>query len=222
MPVNKKKAELTVRLAPNALTTLEAVMEQIGVEKETASVAVMNNVARLINAASAWLETIIGRKLGRAEYTQRYAASGSQELVLQQWPIRAVEYVRDTLNGADIIAESYDITMSGDVGIIFRDTGWLFLGYVGGLANDFTAARHYLEVKYTAGYILPKDATEDEPADLPADLEGVIWGIVEQEFSIKRNGAQGLSAFSISDVSWTFDKEPRQSWLETINRYMRW
>jgi len=45
---------------------------------------------------------------------------------------------------------------------------------------------------------------------------------MQQEFSIIRNGAQGLSAFSISDVSWTFDKEPRSSWTDTIGRYIRW
>ncbi len=79
----------------------------------------------------------------------------------------------------------------------------------------------YLEVKYTAGYVLPKDATEDDPCTLPADLQGVVWGIIQQEFSIMQNGAQGLSAFSISDVSWTFDKNPRESWLTTIGYYTR-
>ena len=59
-------------------------------------------------------------------------------------------------------------------------------------------------------------------SDLPADIVGIVWGIAEQEFSILRNGAQGLAAFSISDVSWTFDKEPRSSWMETLAHYMRW
>ena len=67
-----------------------------------------------------------------------------------------------------------------------------------------------------------KDATEDEPSDLPEDIVAIVWGIAEQEFSILRNGAQGLAAFSISDVSWTFDKEPRASWMETLAHYMRW
>ena len=76
-------------------------------------------------------------------------------------------------------------------------------------------------MKYTAGYVLPKDATEDNPCTLPADLQGIVWGIAQQEFSIMENGAEGLSAFSISDVSWTFDKEPRQSWLDIIGYYTR-
>ena len=49
----------------------------------------------------------------------------------------------------------------------------------------------------------------------------MVWGIIQQEFSIMQNGAQGLSAFSISDVSWTFDKNPRESWLTTIGYYTR-
>ena len=35
-------------------------------------------------------------------------------------------------------------------------------------------------------------------------------------------GGDNLSAFSVSDVSWTFDKEPRASWMETLGHYMRW
>ena len=214
--------EPTVTLAPNAMTTLEDTMERLGIPPEAADTAVKNNIIRLINTASAWVETITGRKLGRQTYTQRYAAPGHQELVLQQYPIRSVEYVKDTMDGVDIDPDSYDFSMEGDVGVLYRDLGWVFRGYIAGLANDYVAPRRYLEVKYTAGYILPKDATEEEPSDLPADIVGIVWGIAEQEFSILRNGAQGLAAFSISDVSWTFDKEPRSSWMETLAHYMRW
>lgn len=111
--------------------------------------------------------------------------------------------------------------MDGEIGVLYKDNGWAFRGYAGGLAYDFLYPTRYLEVKYTAGYVLPKDATEDDPCTLPYDLQNVVWGIVQQEFATMQNGAQGLSAFSISDVSWTFDKEPRQSWLATIGLYTR-
>ena len=154
--------EPTVKLASNAMTTLEDTMERLGIPPEAADTAVKNNIIRLINSASAWIETITGRKFGKATYTHRYVAPGAQELVLTQYPIRAVEYVRDTENGVDIAPGSYDFTMTGDVGVLYRDEGWVFRGYVGGLANDYIAPRRYLEVKFTAGYVLPKDATEDE------------------------------------------------------------
>lgn len=222
MPENGTIAALAERLAENAMTTLEATMERLGISPEEADTTVKNNIIRLINAASAWVETITGRKFGRKTYTHKFAAPGAQELVLQQYPIRHIEYVRDQEAGVDIPPASYDFEMEGDVGVVYKDDGWAFRGYIGGLANDYQTSRRYLEVKYTAGYILPKDGTEEEPADLPADLMWIVWSIAEQEYSIIRNGAQGLAAFSISDVSWTFDKEPRGNWLETLARYARW
>ena len=214
--------EPTETLASNAMTTLEATMERLGIDPATADTTVKNNIIRLVNSASQWVETVTGRKFGKQTYTHRYPASGSQELVLQQYPIRSIEYIKDTERGVEISQNLYDYTMEGDVGVVYKDDGWAFRGYVEGLAYDYTNARRYLEVKFTAGYILPKDGTETEPADLPADLMWIVWGIAEQEFSIIRNGAQGLSAFSVSDVSWTFDKEPRGSWLDTLGRYCRW
>lgn len=212
----------TVKLADNAMSTLEDTMERLGIPADIDDETVKNNIIRLINSASAWVETITGRKFGRATYTHRYAAPGHQELVLNQFPIREVEYVKDIATGTIIDPRSYDFSMGGDVGVLYRDAGWPLRGYAAGLAMDFQTLSRYLEVKFTAGYILPKDATEDEPSDLPADITDIVWGIAEQEFSILRNGAQGLAAFSISDVSWTFDKEPRSSWMDTLAHYMRW
>lgn len=131
--------EPTVKLAANAMTTLEDTMERLGIPPEAADTAVKNNIIRLINSASAWIETITGRKFGKATYTHRYVAPGTQELVLTQYPIRAVEYVRDTEHGVSIDPSSYDFTMTGDVGVLYRDEGWVFRGYIGGLANDYTA-----------------------------------------------------------------------------------
>ena len=89
------------------------------------------------------------------------------------------------------------------------------------ISGDYLAPQRYLLVEYTAGYVLPKDATADSPCTLPADLESLVWEMVEQEYQLRINGAQGLAAFSISDVSWTFDKTQKDSWISTINRYRR-
>ena len=212
---------MSAKLADNALTTLEDVKIMLGIAPDDVDEQRDAMLVNLINYASAWIERMTGRKLGRQQYTQRYVASGTQELVLLQWPIINVEYVKDTTDGSIIPPEEYDYTVDGEIGVLYKDNGWTFRGYVGGLSYDFLLAARYLEVKYTAGYVLPKDATEDDPGTLPADLQGVVWGIIQQEFSIMQNGAQGLSAFSISDVSWTFDKNPRESWLTTIGYYTR-
>jgi hypothetical protein len=84
-------------------------------------------------------------------------------------------------------------------------------------------AKRNIHTDYTAGYILPKDETDDSPEDwlLPYDLQAMIWQIAGQEVDLADSGAGGLSAFSIADVSWTFDKNPRQNWLDIIGAYKR-
>lgn len=210
-----------VPLAPNALTTLEDMKTMLGISPDDVDPQRDAVITNLINSVSAWIERMTGRQLGKKTYTQQYVASGTQELVLLQWPIVAVESVKDTSDGSEIPASEYDFNVTGDIGVLYKDNGWPLRGYRGGLAYDIVAPMRCLEVKYTAGYVLPKDATEDNPCTLPFDLQGVVWGAVSQEFATMQNGAQGLSAFSISDVSWTFDKAPRQDWLDTIGYYTR-
>ena len=165
--------EPTVKLASNAMSTLEDTMERLGIPSDAADTTVKNNIIRLITSASAWIETTTGRRFGKQTYTHRYAAPGQQELVLRQFPIRAVEYVKNTITGDVVNPESYDFLMTGDVGVLYRDEGWPFRGYVSGLAGDYIAPQRYLEVKYTAGYVLPKDATVEEPtgATTPSPLD---------------------------------------------------
>ena len=178
---------MSAKLADNALTTLEDVKIMLGIAPDDVDEQRDAMLVNLINYASAWIERMTGRKLGRQQYTQRYVASGTQELVLLQWPIINVEYVKDTTDGSIIPPEEYDYTVDGEIGVLYKDNGWTFRGYVGGLSYDFLLAARYLEVKYTAGYVLPKDATEDDPCTLPADLQGVVWGIIQQEFSIMQH-----------------------------------
>ena len=206
------------KLRENALTTLEDMAEFMGMDLESLPEATKNNIIRLINAASSYIETVTGRKFRKQEYTEKHFASGYQELCLNQYPILAVESVMDD-EGRTLSGYSFEDT--GEYGVLFRDEGWAVKGYRQGLSDDIRLSSRYLMVKYTAGYVLPKDATEDEPETLPYDLQMIIWQIVQQQWSLAENGANGLSAFSISDVSWTFDKELGSQVQDIINSYKR-
>jgi hypothetical protein len=208
-------------LAPNALSTLAHVKAMLEIPADDENEQRDIILTLLINSVSAWIERMTGRNLGKQTYTQRYNASGAQELALLQWPILSVEYVKDASGGNDIPPDEYDFTTTGQFGVLYNDRGWPLRGYRGGLSYDIAAPMRCLEVKYTAGYILPKDADDENPCTLPYDLQWIVWAAIMQEFSIMQNGAQGLSAFSISDVSWTFDKNPREQWLNTIHYYTR-
>jgi hypothetical protein len=81
----------------------------------------------------------------------------------------------------------------------------------------------YLTVKYLAGYVLPKDATETTNPDwlLPYDLQMLLWEMLQSKWTDIANGSFGLASFSISDVSWSFDRSTRDSWAQTISAYKR-
>ena len=191
-------------LADNALTTLDRMKLMLGladIEDERTD----EIITLLINRASSWIERQIGRHLGRHSYHQWYDADGQQELVLLEYPIISVEYVKQ--EGKIVDPETYDYAQTG---------------YRRGLAYDIVAPMRVIEVSYTAGYVLPKDATADDPQTLPSDLEGLLWDMVSQIYTNLQNGSQGLSSFSISDVTWNFDKSIPESWKQLINLYRRY
>ena len=116
---------MSAKLADNALTTLEDVKIMLGIAPDDVDEQRDAMLVNLINYASAWIERMTGRKLGRQQYTQRYVASGTQELVLLQWPIINVEYVKDTTDGSIIPPEEYDYTVDGEAADAAKAAQWL-------------------------------------------------------------------------------------------------
>ena len=206
-------------LANNALTTLDRMKLMLSLDDETDE-RTCTLIELLINKASSWVEQQVGRPLGKNTYREFYEADGQQELVTLKYPIVSVDYVKEA--GRLVSPELYDYGQTANIGVIYRDDGWLRAGYRRGLANDIIETKRNIEVRYTAGYVLPKDATEEEPQTLPADLEGLVWDMVSQAYANMQNGSQGLKSFSISDVSWTFDKSTPAAWLQLVNLYRRY
>lgn len=206
-------------LAENALTTLERAKMMLGLSDDEDEKTI-EMVTLLINRASALVERQIGRHLGRRQYHQWYDADGSRELVTEEYPIVKVDFVKE--DGKLVDPDCYDYGQTGAIGVIYRDDGWLRAGYRSGLAFDMIAHKRVIEVSYSAGYVLPKDATDDDPQTLPADLEGLVWDMISQMFTSLQNGSQGLESFSISDVTWKFDKGTPESWMQVINLYRRY
>lgn len=206
-------------LAENALTTLERMKLMLGLA-DIADERTDEIITLMINRASSWIERQIGRHLGKRSYRQFYDADGQQELVTIEYPIISVEYVKE--DGRLVDPKCYDFSQTAEIGVIYRDEGWLKAGHRRGLAYDIVAPKRVIEVGYTAGYVLPKDATEDDPQTLPADLEGLLWDIVSRTYTNLQNGSQGLTSFSISDVTWNFDKSTPEAWTQLINLYRRY
>jgi len=195
---------------------LEQMLGLAGAEDEQTDLI----IEMLINRASSWIENMAGRHLGKQSYHQWYEADGERELVLLEYPIVSIESIKE--NGELVDPSRYDFGQTGHIGVVYRDEGWLKAGWRRGLAYDIVANKRVIEVCYTAGYVLPKDATDDDPQTLPADLEGLLWDMVAQAYASLQNGSQGLSSFSISDVRWSFDKSTNPEWVRTVNLYRRY
>lgn len=201
-----------IELASNALTIPERVMLLTDIPYEQYDAIVM-----LINQASASIEAEMRRRLGKQSYSERVKPTGSQELILSQWPILEVRHVE--IGGRELPPAAYGIE---DGGVLYKDDGWPWRGYPYGLAYDPVMTSKNVLIEYTAGYILPKDATESEPATLPADIEGLCMEMVSTAYSKARSGGgAGLRAFSISDVHWDWAAETPASWTAVIERYRR-
>lgn len=213
---------LDCQLNANALTTLIRVKQMLGIADNDEDTTRDTIIVNMINAASAWFESKTGRKFGLSSYVERYTAGNSQELCLRQYPIVSIKQVKDTADGSVIDPSAYSFAEDGHIGVVWKDNGWAMRSHKYGLANDPCFSRRYLQVEYTAGYVLPKDATPDNPQTLPSDIESVIWEMAQQQYKLMQDGASNLASFSISDVSWTWDKNPKATWLDAISAYKRW
>ena len=208
----------TAMLQANALTTLPALKAALGMSDEDISSDSL--LIQLINRASTSVERALGRKLRRSDYVERLKGTGSQYLLVEHYPIVHVASIKQA--GEEIDPGLYDIATQGNAGGICKDDGWTYYGYPQGLTGDPVTGSRNIEVKYTAGYILPWEATEEEPSDLPADLEGLVQEMVQYAFGrLETGGSAGLKAFSISDVRWEWSEDPPSSWQEIINQYKR-
>lgn len=120
------------QLRENALTTLEDMLEYMGMDADAAPDAVKNNITRLINAASSYIEAVAGRNFRKQKYEEKHFASGYQELCLNQYPIIQVESV---VGDDSSQITDFDYSVCGEYGVLFRDQGWAIKGYRQGLAG---------------------------------------------------------------------------------------
>ena len=205
-------------LRGNALTTVAAVRSALGITAGDALVE--DRLTMLINQASATIEAELGRRLGMADYSESIMPSGTQYQMLRQWPVINIASV--TQFGETIDPVRYSASPDG-LPILYKDDGWQVTGYPVGLAYDVVRINRNLLVTYTAGYVLPKDAAEDNPATLPADLEGLCVEMVLSAYGkMTSGGMAGLKSFGISDVRWEWINEMPPDWRRTLDRHRRW
>lgn len=136
-------------LSSGALTTVEDVKEQLGIDSSDHSKD--NLIIRKINSATLMIERYIGRSIKAQNFTEYYDGGGdSGELTLRNYPIISVT----SLSSRNVSDNKDDFTAS--------DSGDYFIDSTGGrlkLLSGLYGAWDEWKVVYRAGY-------ETVPADL--------------------------------------------------------
>jgi hypothetical protein len=203
-------------LTTGALTTV-AQVKSLLIDKTSVPAGHDSLLEFYIEAMSDRIESYVGRILEFRSYVERYIGHGRQILLLKQWPIASVTYVKD--DGSTIPAAEYVIMP--EEGMLFKEGGWL--GGALGLRSlpldevHPNAARYNLEVSYSAGYKTPNFTTPTE-RNLPFDLE-LACGRLVAGLYLNRD-KEGMSRLSNEGWSSDFDRWPLDV-VAILNHYKR-
>ena len=158
----------------------------------------------LIKQVSAQIESYLGYKLARKDYTEElHAVNCRQLLSLNHFPIQSVTSV--THNGEDI-TDYLVIDEYSKWGRLYREFGWGGKLITQGFEHDVVSGAYDYLVSYTAGYYLPGDTEYVEGASdsLPYDISVACTNMVILKYNYDAQGATGLKAHSEGNISDTY------------------
>lgn len=166
-------------LADNALTTLDSAIEFLGIEREfdedENDVTNTTNIVIAINVASAIIESYCRRKFRKQIHTEYF--DRNREITLLEYPVQE-------LISADGNPVHRSFYIDQDSGIVIMRSG-----RIGGI------------IEYEAGYVLPKDATDDEPRTLPHDIEYACNRLINEVFVDEDGYVMDINTLKLGDWS---------------------
>ena len=131
------------------LTTLSKAKLMMGIEVEDDSQD--DELLSLIVVASTMIEEVCRRVFKLQTHTSKVTGLPGKYIRLPQYPVHAITSISGPygeLAGVETL----------DSGILYREGGW-------------PRENRSITVTYQAGYVLPGDATDNDPATLPETLE---------------------------------------------------
>ena len=198
---------MAVTLAADALTTLAAVKEELGIT----DTAQDDRLKRLINAATSAIKRYTSRELGKATVTnERAPLAGGPRIVFQRIPIVSVTSiaVEDSLVLFDTTAY---IVESSIAGVVYVKAGLPRYGFHrSGIAQDPQPGTEapILLLTYVGGFVTPAQADvggtyAGETVTLPAELETACIDLVTY-YNSHRGVAGEISSETLGDASVTY------------------
>lgn len=181
-----------------ALTTRTRVMDFMGQSSLTTTEETV--LDRIIDSVTNFVENYCQRRFKQTVYTEEFNGDGSEEAVLNQFPISSTAsfalYYRNADGNEDewTAFDTEDYFINYNAGIVELAANTRFLKF----------SRRLYRAIYTAGYNFDNAATflSDTSA---ADLEYAVWRLCTTAFN-KRKSDVGIESESIGDYSVTYSK----------------
>lgn len=141
-------------------------------------------VARLITAASAFIETWLSRTIAVTIYTQAFNGHGGDRLYLPHLPVVSVESVEI---GTNVVPAATD---AADSGYTHDEDSVYLRGY------RFVRGVQNVTVGYTAGL------AANVPSDVPADLAQACIELIALKY--RRMGDEGMASKHLASETVSF------------------
>lgn len=174
---------------------------------------------RQINSASNMISKYCNRNFIADTYSEFYKGSGRQKLVLNQYPINSITSV--SVNSAALTAGTDYVTADQtylNQGIVFKNNGWTWYGYLTGLVGELTAPVDNIGVIYSAGYTLEPEASRN----FPWDLEDVVVSMVADSFGEQQDGTIGLNQLTQGKLTYIWNTNSLiQQHSSTLDAYKK-
>lgn len=169
---------MPIDLTSQALTTLEAVKDELSIDYDDATQD--NYLHRKINAASSALIRYLNRPvIYDAARVDFLAGHGTNRIRVKLAPLLTLTEIVLVDGDSETAVDLDDVTIEDDgrTGVLFRRTPWGLTAAVrhAGIAQDpdFSSLEHSIRVTYAGGWVTPKGA-EDDPElvrSLPYEIE---------------------------------------------------
>jgi hypothetical protein len=174
---------------------------------------------RNINSVSSMISKYCNRNFIADTYSEFYKGSGRQRLVLNQYPINEITSVK--VDSASLTAGIDYVTSDQtylDEGIVFKNDGWTWYGYLTGLVGELTAPVDNIEVIYSAGFTLQPESIRN----FPWDLEDVTISMVADLYGEQQDANVGLKQLTQGKLSYTWDTNPLiQQYSSVLDGYRK-
>jgi hypothetical protein len=176
-------------------------------------------IERNINSASNLVSKYCNRRFIADTYTEYHYGSGRQRLVLDQYPVNQITSVK--VDSAALTAGTDYVTSDQtylDQGIVFKNDGWTWSGYLTGLVGEPTAPVDNIEVVYSAGYTLEPETSRT----LPYDLEDAVISMAADLYGEQQDGTVGLKRLTQGKLTYEWDANPLiQQYASVLDAYKK-